>query len=451
MHSSGGANYIDNIGTTPGSTSTGRLFMRPDIGGDVNSFAPATSTGIIATRDADTGKNMVEKKFSYTDFEIRMTDRVTDRLSVTAALRSLGDNSEDPWVGNSNGGLYVREAYASADLSDYTPLGIKGLASTVGRQRTKIASGLLYDNQLAPTDQFRGDFGIGPVTLTGFVGSQSNDTFTTGGNPYQTEGSVFYLRAGGGTGGGTNTAVGLPSPASGYNEDNEAAIRASLNLFRLGGQPVVLGLNKLFDGYGWQEGRGADLSIPVFNRTVGIEFVQQEAYAQGGLGGTSRKPRAGIITVPLLKTSLLDLNVAYGKAEDSFEYFAVSSANPYARSYGQAIFDRPIALGSPLINSSGVGPKYIAAKRALDFTGTIRIPFGPLARFPLDFRWYEADSGRGVGPGGSRVDLGKVYSLGTKYAVTPGLDLEFKGGIYDPNGTAVDKIRYIRAGASLGF
>jgi hypothetical protein len=444
----GSANYIDNNGTTPGG-GAGRLFLNPAAGSFNGFFAP-TSAGIIATRDADTGKDYTNKKYSYTDFELRMTDRVTDRLSVTAALRSLGDNSEDPWVGNSGSGLYVREAYASADLSDRTPLGIKGASSTIGRQRTKLAQGLLYDNQLAPTDQLRGDFSLGPVNLTAFLGSSGNQSFTTGGNPYSGEGSVFFLRSGllPGT---TLTSVGLPSPTSGLAEDNEAALRASLNLFRISGQPVVLGLNKLFDGYGWQEGRGADLSLPLFNRTVGIEFVQQEAYATGGLGGTTRKPRAGIVTVPVLRTSVLDFNVAYGKAEDSFEYFAISSANPYARSYGQAVFDRPMALGAPLINTSGAGPAFVAAKRTWDFTGTVRLPLGFMRRIPLDFRYYTADSGQGVGPGGSRVDLGKVYSLGTTWAVTPGLNLEVKGGIYDPDGESVSKIRYWRAGASLGF
>jgi hypothetical protein len=448
LHQTGSANYIDNVGTTPGG-GAGRLFLNP-AAGSTNGFFVPTSTGIITTRDDDTGKDFVNKKYSYTDFEIRMTDRVTDRLSVTAALRSLGDNSEDPWVGNSNSGLYVREAYAAADLSDHTPLGIKGASGTLGRQRTKIAQGLLYDNQLAPTDQLRGDFGLGPVNLTAFIGTSSNQSATTGGNPYANEGSVFFLRAGllPGT---TLTSVGLPSNTSGFNEDDEAALRASLNLFRISGQPVVLGLNKLFDGYGWQEGRGADLTVPLFNRTVGFEFVQQEAYASGGLGGTSRKPRAGIVTVPVLRTSVLDLNVAYGKAEDSFEYFAISSANPYARSYGAAIFDRPIALGAPLINTSGAGPAFVAAKRTLDFNGTVRLPIGFLRRIPLDFRYYTADSGNGVGPGGSRVDLGKVYSLGTTWAVTPGLNLEVKGGIYDPDGDSVSKIRYVRAGASLGF
>lgn len=449
LHQTGSANYIDNNGITPGG-GAGRLFLNPLGNGSTNGFFVPTSTGIIATRDSDTGKDFTNKKYSYTDFEIRMTDRVTDRLSVTAALRSLGDNSEDPWVGNSNSGLYVREAYASADLSDHTPLGIKGASSTIGRQRTKIAQGLLYDNQLAPTDQLRGDFGIGPVNLTAFVGTSSNQSATTGGNPYANEGSVFFLRAGllPGT---TLTSVGLPSNTSGMNEDNEAALRASLNLFRISGQPVVLGLNKVFDGYGWQEGRGADLTIPLFNRTVGIEFVQQEAYASGGLGGTTRKPRAGIVTVPVLRTSVLDFNVAYGKAEDTFEYFAISSANPYARSYGSAVFDRPMALGAPLINTSGAGPAFVAAKRTWDFTGTVRLPIGFLRRIPLDFRYYTADSGAGVGPGGSRVDLGKVYSLGTTWAVTPGLNLEVKGGIYDPDGDSVSKIRYWRAGASVGF
>lgn len=449
-HATGTTNYIDN-------DNGGRNFLG---GGNLNSGVAPTSAGIITGRDNDNGRDYVQKKYSYTDFEIRMTDRVTDRLSVNAAVRSLGDNSEDAWAGGSQSNLYLREAYAAADLSDRTALGIKGLKATLGRQRTKLANGLLYDNQLQPTDMMRADFGVGPLGVTAFLGSQGNQLATGNpgagtltNNPYATQGSLFYLSGPG----LPTTATGVPNPFSAAStpitsaEDDEAAVRISANLFRISGQPVVIGATKVFDGYQYQEGRGLDLTIPLFNRTVGLEIVQQEAYAGGGLNGSSRKPKAGIVTVPVLRTSMIDLNFAYGKADDQFEYFAVSSANPYARSYGEAVFDRPMALGAPLINTSGSGPAFLAAKRTYDVSGTVRLPLGFLRRVPLDFRYYEADSGQGIAPGGGRADLGKVYSLGTTYSLTPGVDLNIKGGIYDPANNTVGKIRYVRVGASVGF
>jgi hypothetical protein len=444
----GDASYISNFdGDPPANTGglggNGRIFLS----GAPGSNDPGTTGTVTSIRDNDTGKNSTKKKFSYTDFEIRMTDKVTDRLSVTAALRSLGDTSEDPWVGNSGGGLYVREAYAAADLSNFTPLGTKGLNVTIGRQRTKLASGLLYDNQLSPTDQMRADWSIGPVNLTGFFGSSGNQNSTdatNGVNPYASQGAVGYLRADSAV--GTNTLIGFPDGKpvnnSVMSEDNESAIRASINLFRISGQPVVLGLNKLADGYGFSEGRGADLTLPLFNRTIGFEYVQQEDYAVGGHAGfiNGDKPDAYTVSVPVLKSSLLDLNVAYGHASSDFEFFAISSANPYARTYGDAIFDRPNALGAPMLAANG---QFVAAKKTLDVTSTVRLPIGFLRKIPLDLRYYNAKDATGT-------KLGRVYSLGTKYTIAPGLDIDVKGGIYDPEAGS-SKVHYARIGANVGF
>ena len=55
---------------------------------------------------------------------------------------------------------------------DKKAIGLNGVTSSVGRQRTAIAQGLLYDNQLSPTDQMRGEAVVGPVTITGIAGAQ---------------------------------------------------------------------------------------------------------------------------------------------------------------------------------------------------------------------------------------------------------------------------------------
>lgn len=469
LHQTGSADYIDANGG-------GRQVLNPSIG-RINTLGinqgitiPAGIPGIpagpvdpalnFAARNPN--GSFADRKFSYTDFEIRMTDRVSDRLSVNAALRSLGSNQEDPWAGDTESDLNLREAFVSADLSNRSFLGIKGFNATIGRQRTKIGQGLLYDNDLAPTDQGRIDATLGPISLTGFVGTTNNNTgFGPGLDPYVTQGAVWNLNT---FTGGLNEVTGFPGFGIGNDfgtggtgndgtlftaDDNELLARASVNVFRISGQPVSLGYTRLFDGFRGQSGDSLDLTLPLFNRNVGVELVRQKNQTDGeNAGGT---PKAYNITVPVLRTSILDLNVAYGKASDDFEYNVVSSANPYARSYGAAIFDRPLALGAPLaVSTNDGGTGHVAAKQVFDVTGTLRIPFSFLRRVPLDVRYYNAKSGS-LGALGGKQDLGRVYSVGTTFNVTPGFDLSVLGGIYDPDAAAAAKIRYLRVGASVGF
>ncbi len=456
----GYASYIDN-----GLGVTGRQFLNPT-NGNPNADLSVITGGIPESpRKGSWSDTVANRRFTYTDFELRLTDRVSDRLSVNAALRSLGSTQEDAWAGESDGGIYVREAYATANAKG-------GSTITVGRQRTKVNQGLLYDNDLSPTDQLRVDGKIGPVTLTAFTGSSNNVGLGAGGadgsnQPYATQGSAYYL--GGGTGFDAATGVFVGSPVDSEalgnvaGDDNEGLVRAGINLFKISGRPVSVGYSRLFDGFRNQEGDAVDVTLPLFNRTIGIEVVRQAKYANGldtdgfdgGTGDVDDEPLAGVVSLNVLRSSILDLNFAYGKADNKFEYFTTSGANPYARSYGEAIFDRPIALGAPLLNGSGSGPAFLAAKQAFDVSGTLRLPLPLLRRIPLDFRYYEAKSGENPATG-DRVDLGKVYSLGTKFNVTPGVDFEIKGGIYDPdgddaNGDALQKVRYVRIGASVGF
>jgi len=434
--------------------------------------------GGFADEEDDTGTELASKKFSYTDFELRLTDRPTDRLSVNAALRSLGSTQEDAWTGEGQpdvgifgGHAYIREAYAVADLSDRRlPLlgSNSGLTAILGRQRTRVAQGLLYDNDLSPTDQLHGMFNIGPFQISGFVGSTNNATFGTAVNPYIDSGAVKYIGLAGdfgplfGGGGffpfnpnaaNSGAAAGFADPTNGGNlaftDDNESLVRASMNLFRIGGQPVSLGITALMDGVQQEKGQGIDLTIPLFNRTVGIEYVRKTQYFNGvdadpdfAEGNAS----AYNITIPVLRTRLIDLNAAYGRASDEFEFFAASSANPYARTYGEAIFDRPLALGAPLLNTAGQAgdPAYAAAKKVYDINGTLRL----FRRLPLDFRYYRAKGTNRAD--GSEMDLGEVYQVGTTFNLTPGVDLELKYGHYSPEGE-YENLRYFRAGANIGF
>ena len=478
----GTADYISQVGVAGrpgifGAANPGRTIVN---GNNTNNLLPRPPyTAFPSQRE-----RVANEKYSYTDFELRLTDRVTDRLNVVGALRSLGSTQEDPWAGNSGSNTYVREAYATADLSDRSFIGIKGLKATIGRQPTKIGQGLLYDNDLQPTDQIRGDFNIGPVALTGFIGSNNNQTVTsygnnsqngTGGgnnnnqngnggvNPYLGSGAVRFLGLNGDNGlanrpGTTQSRSGAFvgfGQATSYQDDNESAVRAGFNLFRLAGQPVSLGITRMFDGVANQRGDSADLTIPLFNRTIGVEYVRQRAYL--GERATTN-PHAYNVTVPLFRARVLDLDFAYGKAGDAFEFFAASSANPFARTYAEALFDRPLALGAPLINGrffntgaklNGAVPSYAAAKEAYDFTGKLRV----LKRLPLEFRYYRAYGSKLAGPPGGHknaLDLGAVYSVGSTFNVSPGLDLELKYGNYNVPGPT-RSIQYVRVGANVGF
>jgi hypothetical protein len=471
----GTATYISQVGVAGNGAFAPAGPGRTIVAG--NDFASA-GQGLPRppyTAFPDRDERVANARYTYTDFEVRLTDRITDRLSVTGALRSLGSTQEDQWAGESagfGGTAYVREAYAVADLSDRSFLGIKGLTGILGRQRTKIGQGLLYDNDLQPTDQIHGAFNLGPFAINAFIGSNNNQVLTgAGNNPYLGSGAVANIGLSGGVFGGANfvpgrfntgsvnaqrsgAIAGFPNAGvTGYPDDNESAVRAGFNLFRIAGQPVSIGVTRLFDGVTNQKGDSVDLTIPLFNRTIGIEYVRQRQYAFGGR--TSGNPDAYNITVPLFRSRLLDANFAYGKAEDDFEYFIASSANPYARTYGEALFDRPVALGAPMINGRffnfGNGlpgvPAYATAKEAYDFNGTLRI----LKRIPLDFRYYKAYGSRLAG--GRQIDaldLGSVYTVGSTFNVSPGLDLELKYGQYNVYGP-YPNIRYVRVGANVGF
>ena len=457
LHREGYASYIGGQGR---NFLTDRIITANNNGGATPNnlvgtpgvFVNGTQGGYTNPRADRYTQDIARKKFSYTDLELRLTDRVSDRISLNAALRSLGSNQEDPWAGDSAGGVYIREANAVLDLTDRSFLGLSGITASIGRQRTAIAQGLLYDNQLSPTDQMRGDAILGPVTLTGIAGTMNDVAVLNGSDnsdPYSTQGAVRYLTSG--PDGRQQLDVGTPSsfgatPAN----DNETILRGSVNVFKVAGRPVALGYTRLFDGYRRQEGDSFDVTLPLFNRTIGFEYVRQYRQADG-TDFKGNKPSAYNATLNVLRTSVLDLNVAYGYAEGDFEYFAASSANPYARSYGEAIFDRPMALGAPLLNNQSAAngeAAFLTAKRAFDVNGTVRLPISFLKRVPLAFRYYKADAG---GSFNERRDLGQVYSVGTKINVTPGIDVEAKYGIYKPSGDTLDNIDYFRVGASIGF
>ena len=484
LHRTGTANYIRN---TPGSASTvkglfsgsnGRViatgdnildaedpgFSRNGFTGGFDFDPLGGSEGEGGEIDAvDQGVGNKDNKFGYTELELRLTDRVTDRLSVNAAIRSLGSTQEDPWAGDFTngvfgGGTYVREANVVADLNNVNLI--------LGRQRTKIAQGLLYDNDLAPTDQIHGAFNLGPLSINALIGGTNNQNYATlaGVNPYFSSGAAGNIGlSGDGSGNGffapgssastSGAAAGFPGSSNTFivnnpfepqqrGEDNESLVRVGFNLFRIAGNPVQVGVTRQFDGVAEQEGDSIDVTVPLFNRTLGVEYVKQRQYANGG----DADGRAYNITLPVLRTRVLDLNAAYGKADDDFEFFLSSTANPFARTYGEAIFDRPMALGAPLISDNVAGvPTYAAAKKVYDFNGTLRL----FRRLPLDFRYFRAKGSELAS--GQENDLGSVFSIGSIFNLTPGLDLEVKYGQYNPKNDEVSDIKYFRVGANVGF
>ena len=438
LHRAGGASYINNnIG------AGGRVLANGD-----NGFG----TGAPAASPNGSSPRLRDGRYSYTDFELRLTDRISDRLTLNAAGRAILGTQEDNWLDNN---VSLREANVVADLSDRSPFGAKGLSLIIGRQRTKFAQGLLYDNDLAPTDQLQAQFNLGPFQVAGFWGGVNNLGSGNNGNdnPYLQGGAVANIGAVGGLGTYTNdprvansgAIVGFPTGVATRPDDPESAVRVGFNLFRISGNPVQVGISRLFSGATEQQGDSIDLTIPLFNRTVGVEYVRERRYAGGAT--TPGNPKAYNITLPVLRTRLIDLNAAYGRADDDFEFFLASSANPFARSYSEALFDRPMALGSPMISNQGAAgdPRYAAAKKVYDFSGTFRL----LRRLPLDFRYYEAKGSERLG--GGRIDLGNVFTVGSTFNLTPGLDLEVKYGQYNPKLAGYDTLKYVRIGANVGF
>lgn len=485
LHRTGTANYINN---QPGSASTvkglfsgsnGRVIATGDNFLDAENsgfsrngftggffFDPLGNTGGGeggGGTNVDQGVGNKDNKFGYTELELRLTDRVTDRLSVNAAIRSLGSTQEDPWAGDFTngvfgGGTYVREANVVADLNNVNLI--------LGRQRTKIAQGLLYDNDLAPTDQIHGAFNLGPLSINALIGGTNNQNYASlaGVNPYFSSGAAGNIGlSGDGSGNGfftpgssastSGAAAGFPGSSNTFfpnnpyeplqrGEDNESLVRVGFNLFRIAGNPVQVGVTRQFDGVAEQKGDSIDVTVPLFNRTLGVEYVKQRQYANGG----DANGKAYNITLPVLRTRVLDLNAAYGKADDDFEFFLSSTANPFARTYGEAIFDRPMALGAPLISDNVGGvPTYAAAKKVYDFNGTLRL----FRRLPLDFRYFRAKGSQLAS--GQENDLGSVFSVASTFNLTPGLDLEVKYGQYNPKNNEVSDIKYFRVGANVGF
>ena len=255
------------------------------------------------------------------------------------------------------------------------------------------------------------------------------------------------------------SVVGIPVNQAGVGatfgqENNESLVRASVNAFKLSGKPVVIGGTLLAAGVRNQQGYGFDVSVPLFKRTIGFEWVEQNRYAGGGDTAGAGRPNAYNVTVPVLKSKLIDLDFAYGKADTTYEHFIASAANPYARTYGEAIFDRPLALGAPLINGNNTGgaggtPQYMAAKQAFDISGTVRVPIAFLRRTPIDFRYYSA-RGRAPVAGSTNVDLGDVWTVGSTFNVTSGIDFEVKYGYYNVPGPTAG-INYLRFGANVNF
>lgn len=399
-------------------------------------------------------------QFSYLDFSLRLADRVSDNVTLNAELRSLTGNQEDfvgaintlapALIGGIGGGgpigavgglvgqntnLYLRQANADVKLNNFELI--------AGRQHTKVAQGLLYDNDYLPTDQFQAIFGLGPVNVSAFIGSANNNL---GLASYQLSGPSPVVGLLGTVALAPNGYTGFPSYRNAGQatdvirlEDSESLVHGSIDLFKIANAPVQLGASYLFNGVANQKGWGADLTIPLLKRNVGIEYVSQKRYADN----SDSNGHAYNITVPVLRTDKVDLTVAYGRANDDFEYFLSSAANPYVRTWTESIFDRPLALGAPLINggafSGGAGTAVMAAKKVWDVNGTLRV----INKLPIKLRWYNAQGTDGI-------KLGDVFTVGTDYQIADGIGLELMYGRYNPKGN-VEDINYFRVGANVGF
>src|SRR5690606_31208891 len=105
--------------------------------------------------------------------------------------------------GNENAAnFYVREANADIDLNR--------LRLIIGRQHTKVAQGLLYDNDMIPTDQIQSIFNLGPVNVNAFIGSANNNSALGYGIGYLGTGASYWMGLNG-WGNSSGSFVGFPS------------------------------------------------------------------------------------------------------------------------------------------------------------------------------------------------------------------------------------------------
>ncbi len=421
-----------------------------------------------------------EDKFGYVDFTLNLAAQVNEKARVRATINFLSGTAEDTWVGDTSGIGVIKEAYVSARH--------RWGNFDIGRQKVHWGAGMLLDSDLAAVDvlSYRRDFGkhfsvnlIHGSLETGLDSGTSGGTYSSGGaagtrtilgpgGPGQPANgfNAGFTNARANTDGlqifnGTRNGDGrsrfgpvfpFPSqnsflaPLNGtlitdpntYPDDEVLGARADVKF-----GTTRIGLNWLRDGAGAQHGYGVDAQFHVFGRQVVAEWVKQVDYF-------NETPSSGdddlfYVRADLCRCKNWDVRVAYGRGGRDFQPFVVSALNPYARTYSEAIFDRPTHLGAPLPGNFTtptvtVSNMVMALYRGWDVGFTYRVR----GRHPLDVRYYGGDDFLGN-------SLGKVLTVGYTFPLTSGIDVELKWGQFNSDQAGVNDLKFARLGALVNF
>lgn len=421
-----------------------------------------------------------EDKFGYVDFTLNLAAQVNEKARVRATINFLSGTAEDAWAGDTNGIGVIKEAYVSARH--------RWGNFDVGRQKVHWGAGMLLDSDLAAVDvlSYRRDFGkhfsvnlIHGSLETGLDSGTSGGTYSSGGaagmrtilgpgGPGQPANgfNAGFTNARANTDGlqifnGTRNGDGrsrfgpvFPFPSqnsfiaplngtlitdpNAYSDDEVLGARADVKFGN-----TRIGLNWLRDGAGAQHGYGVDAQFHVFGRQVVAEWVKQADYF-------NETPSSGnddlfYVRADLCRCKNWDVRAAYGRGGRDFQPFVVSALNPYARTYSEAVFDRPTHLGAPLPGNFTtptvtVSNMVMALYRGWDVGFTYRVR----GRNPLDVRYYGGDDFMGN-------SLGKVLTVGYTFPLTSGIDVELKWGQFSSDQAGVNDLKFARVGALVNF
>jgi hypothetical protein len=379
-----------------------------------------------------------EDKFGYVDFTMNVAAQVNENVRVKAQVKYLSGTAEDAWAGDTSGLGALREAVVEAKTNWGN--------FSIGRQRYNWGQGLLLDTDLQYMDGINWNYRLGENASFSLAWADADSGLGAA------DGDFGTRYATGGAASRSTIAAGLaqgpPTSGNGVVRPFPNATLASVNDQIFGGRldwtfsVGRIGIGYLHDGFAGQQGWSVDTTFNVWKRNVAIEYVKQTQNFNGG--DTSGDDKAWYVRAEILKGNNWNLNAAYAKVGEDFQPFVASSLNPYARTYTEAVFDRPLHVGAPLLGRAGAGGGSGARRLFALYKGweaSLTYRFG--GKNPLDIRYYQGDDFRGV-------SLGKVWTVSYTFPLTEGIDVELKYGQFSAD-QAVNDMKFARVGALINF
>ncbi|MDW8368123.1 MAG: hypothetical protein RMK49_19955 [Abditibacteriales bacterium] len=382
-----------------------------------------------------------EDKFGYLDFTLNVAAQVNENVRVKAQINYLSGTGEDSWAGDTSGLGALREAVVEAKT--------KWGNFDIGRQRYRWGQGLLLDTDLQNFDGLNWTYRMGEnVSLSvgwadTVIGLGTGGTYATGGAASRvTIAGAIPLNPGQGLnvgGPGSGNGIVRPFPNANLAFGNDQFFGGRLDWTFSAGR---IGIGYLHDGFADQQGWSVDTSFNVWGRNVVFEYVKQDKVFSGA--NSSGDDDAWYVRAEILKGNNWHLNAAFARVGQDFEPFVASSLNPYARTYTEAVFDRPLHVGAPLPGRAGSTGLSGARRLFALYEGwEVGLTYRFGGKNPLDIRYYEGDDFRGL-------SLGRVWTISYTFPLTEGVDIELKYGQFSAD-QAVNDMKFARVGALINF